>query len=275
MLGPLRKMQTELDIPVRYQLVLGGQSILLNRLLGNPVTLKHSGRIFCTHCNRPIKKTYNQGYCYPCFISLAQCDSCIVKPETCHYHLGTCREPSWGEAFCLQPHIVYLANSSGVKVGITRHSQIPTRWIDQGAVQALPLFKVPSRLVSGLVEIALARHVSDKTNWQQMLKNHAKPMPLQELGGQLLGLCKNELDAIKTKFGQDSLEELLADGQAVDIHFPIIQLPGKIKTHCFNKSPEVAGILQGIKGQYLILDTGVINIRKYIGYEVELLSQDR
>jgi len=272
MLGPLQKMQAELGNPVRYQWVLGaGQFIPLNRLLGNPVTLIHSGRIFCTHCNRPIKKTYNQGYCYPCFISLAQCDSCIVKPEKCHYHLGTCREPSWGEAFCFQPHIVYLANSSGVKVGITRQTQIPTRWIDQGAAQGLPLFKVPSRFVSGLVEVALARHVRDKTNWQQMLKNHAKPIPLKEVGGQLLDLCKDELDEIKATFGEHSLE-WLADGQVVDIHFPIIQLPVKINTHCFNKTQRVSGILQGIKGQYLILDTGVINIRKYTGYEVELLA---
>ncbi len=271
MLGPLHKMQTEPDNPVRYQLVLGDQSMPLNGLLGSPVTLKHSGRIFCTHCNRPIKKTYNQGYCYPCFVSLARCDICILKPETCHYPLGTCREPSWGEAFCFQPHIVYLANSSGIKVGITRQTQIPTRWIDQGAAQALPVFRASSRYVSGLVEIALARHVSDKTHWQQMLKNHAKPLPLKEKSDQLLGLCKNELAEIKNKLGEHSLE-LLADEPVVDIHFPIVQLPVKIKTHCFNKSPEVSGILQGIKGQYLIFDTGVINIRKYTGYEVGLLA---
>lgn len=268
MQGPLQKMRTELGNPVQYQLVLADQLIPLNAWLGKTIKLKHTGRIFCTHCNRPIKKTYNQGYCYPCFISLAQCDSCILKPETCHYHLGTCREPVWGESFCFQPHIVYLANSSGIKVGITRQTQVPTRWIDQGAAQALPVFKVPSRYVSGLIEVILAKRVSDKTNWQQMLKNHAKPLPLTERRDHLLNLCEVDLGAIKQRFGEQALE-LLTDAQTVDIHFPIEQLPVKIKTHCFSKNPEVMGVLQGIKGQYLLLDTGVINIRKYTGFEVE------
>ncbi len=269
MFGPLRKMKTQLADPVRYQLVLGEQLIPLNDLLDKSITLKHTGRIFCTHCSRPIKKTYSQGYCYPCFITLAECDRCIFKPETCHYHLGTCRESSWGEAFCFQPHIVYLANSSGLKVGITRHTQVPTRWIDQGAVQALPIFSVPSRYVSGLVEVVLARHISDKTNWRQLLKNHAKPLPLADIREQLLDLCQSELQAIAQRFGEHSLQRL-ADEAIVTIDFPIIQLPVKIKTHCLQKTPEISGVLQGIKGQYLLMDTGVINIRKYTGFEVAL-----
>lgn len=268
MLGTLRKMHTELDDPVRYQMVLGDRHTPLNDFLDKTITLKHTGRIFCLHCNRLIKKTYHQGYCYPCFITLAQCDSCILKPEKCHYHLGTCREPAWGEAFCFQPHIVYLANSSGIKVGITRQTQTPTRWIDQGAAQALPIFRVPSRHVSGLTEIILAQHVSDKTNWQQMLKNHAPPLPLAEKRDLLLDLCQKELDVIKQQFGEHSLE-LVVNEPVLDIRFPIRQLPTKIKAHCFMKTHEVSGILLGIKGQYLLLDTGVINIRKYTGFEVE------
>lgn len=267
MQGPLKKMHSELGDPVQYELVLNEKKIALNDFIGKPVRLKHTGRVFCVHCNRSIKKTYNQGYCYPCFIALAQCDSCILKPENCHYHAGTCREPAWGEAFCFQPHIVYLANSSGIKVGITRHTQVPTRWIDQGAVQALPIFKVPSRYVSGLLEIAIAKHVSDKTNWQQMLKSQAKPLALIEQRDCLISLCEAELAEIKQRFGEHALE-LLADEQVVDISFPIEQYPAKIKSLCLIKTPEISGILQGIKGQYLLLDTGVINIRKYTGYEV-------
>ena len=140
MLGSLEKMTTQLAEPVQYRLPVGDAELELNPLLGQRLELRYSGRIFCVNCQKKTAKSFNQGYCYPCFIKLAQCDMCIMKPETCHYAAGTCREPSWGEEFCFQPHIVYLANSSGIKVGITRQTQIPTRWIDQGAVQALPVF---------------------------------------------------------------------------------------------------------------------------------------
>jgi hypothetical protein len=163
---------------------------------------------------------------------------------------------------------VYLANSSGIKVGITRQTQVPTRWIDQGAVQALPIFKVPSRYVSGLLEIAIAKHVSDKTNWQQMLKRQAEPLALVEKRDELIALCQPELAEIKQRFGEQALT-LLADEQIVDIQFPIAYYPVKVKSQCLIKTPEISGVLHGIKGQYLLLDTGVINIRKYTGYEVE------
>ena len=140
MLGCLEKMAVDLADPVVYRLRVGEARVDLNPLLGQSLALRYSGRIQCVHCGNKTNKSFSQGYCYPCFIKLAQCDMCIVKPETCHYAAGTCREPDWGKQFCFQPHVVYLANSSGIKVGITRRSQIPTRWIDQGAVQALPVF---------------------------------------------------------------------------------------------------------------------------------------
>jgi hypothetical protein len=270
MQGQLRKMCTRLDNPVQYDLPLTDQIVALNPLIGKPIKLMHTGKVFCVHCNRQIKKSFNQGYCYPCFISLAQCDLCIVKPETCHYHAGTCREPAWGEAFCFQSHVVYLANSSGIKVGITRATQIPTRWIDQGSVQALPIFKVQSRYISGLVEVAIAKHVSDKTSWRQMLKNQVKPIALAEKRDELIAICEAELAEISHRFGQQAIE-FLSDEQAVDIYFPVENYPVKIKSFNFDNHPEVAGILHGIKGQYLLLDTGVINIRKFAGYEVEFL----
>jgi len=268
MQGPLKKMHTRLDAPVQYDLPLGDKSIALNPLIGKSIKLTYAGHIFCVHCNRAIKKSFNQGYCYPCFISLAQCDMCIMKPETCHYAAGTCREPAWGEAFCFQSHIVYLANSSGIKVGITRHTQIPTRWIDQGAVQALPIFKVQSRYMSGLIEIAIARHVADKTSWQQMLKNHVVPVDLAEKRDELVHLCKDGLTEISQRFGQQDIEFLPGE-PIVDIRFPVDHFPVKIKSFNLDKNPEVSGVLQGIKGQYMLLDTGVINIRKFSGYEIE------
>ena len=272
MQGQLRKMQAQLAfdaaMPVQYALPLGDQMLALNPLLGKSIKLAYTGKIFCVHCGRPIKKSFNQGYCYPCFISLAQCDMCIMKPETCHFAAGTCREPSWGETFCFQPHVVYLANASGIKVGITRETQIPTRWIDQGAVQALPFFRVQSRYISGLIEIVIARHVSDKTSWQKMLKNRPELIDLAAKRDQLSAVCSVALAEISQRFGQQAVE-FLADESIVDIHFPVDNYPVKVKSFNLDKSHEVAGVLHGIKGQYLLLDTGVINIRKFAGYEVE------
>ena len=267
MQGTLKKMHTRLDKPVQYDLPLGEQSVALNPLIGKPIKLTYTGHIFCVHCNRSIKKSYNQGYCYPCFISLAQCDLCIMKPETCHYAAGTCREPDWGLAFCMQPHIVYLANSSGVKVGITRQTQVPTRWIDQGAIQALPIFKVQSRYIAGLIEVAIAKHVSDKTSWQQMLKNHSQAVDLTAKRDELVNICNTELAEISGRFGAQAMEFLSLE-PIVDIRFPVDSYPVKIKSFNLDKDPDVTGVLHGIKGQYLLLDTGVINIRKYSGYEV-------
>ncbi|MDO9047581.1 MAG: DUF2797 domain-containing protein [Methylobacter sp.] len=276
MQGQLRKMHARLEPdsskPVQYELPLGDQLVALNSLIGKSIKLVYTGKILCVHCNRSIKKSFNQGYCYPCFISLAQCDMCIMKPETCHYMAGTCREPSWGEEFCFQPHVVYLANSSGIKVGITRQTQIPTRWIDQGAVLALPVFKVQSRYISGLVEIAIAKHVSDKTSWQQMLKSKAEPIDLIAKRDELIAVCDTELAEITQRFGRQAIE-FLADEPVVDIHFPVNSYPVKVKSFNLDKNAEVSGVLHGVKGQYLLLDTGVINIRKFAGYEVEFLEQ--
>ena len=269
--GFLRKMKVKLNDSVSYQLPLGDQLVDLNPLIGSAITLVYTGNIECVHCQRSIKKAFNQGYCYPCFSSLAQCDLCIMKPETCHYEQGTCREPSWGEAFCYQPHIVYLANSSGIKVGITRETQVPTRWIDQGAVQALPIARVKSRHISGLLEIAIAQYVSDKTSWQRMLKNQVKVVDLVSKRDELLAVCEPEIAEIYQRFGNDAIEFLPAEKE-VEIHFPVETYPLKVKSFNFDKVPEVSGVLQGIKGQYLLLDTGVINIRKFSGYKVKLIT---
>ena len=270
MQGQLRKMKTSLEqeAPVTYQLPLTNNMVALNPIVGQSVSLNYTGNIFCVHCERKISKSFNQGYCYPCFTSLAQCDMCIMKPELCHYEAGTCREPEWGLAQCFQPHYVYLANSSGIKVGITRQTQIPTRWIDQGAVQALPIMKVQSRLISGLIEIELAKHVSDKTSWQRMLKNLQEEVDLISKRDELLVLCDNEIAVIRERFGESAVE-VLVNEDVVSIQYPVQTYPKKVKSFNFDKIAEVRGVLQGIKGQYLLLDSGVINIRKFAGYEVE------
>jgi hypothetical protein len=271
MQGVTEKMHTQLSNPVQYQLRLNDNNIDLNPYLGKAIRLRFTGNMACVHCHKPIKKTFNQGYCYPCFSRLAQCDMCILKPETCHYHLGTCREPTWGETFCFQPHFVYLANSSGIKVGITRQTQIPTRWIDQGAVQALPIFKVGSRYLAGLIEVVLAKHVSDKTSWQKMLKAQPEPIDLMVQRDFLLTECATELADIRQRFATTAME-LLPDEPVVTIEFPIQHYPDKLKSFNFDNNPEVSGVLRGIKGQYLLLDSGVLNIRKFTGYELEFIT---
>lgn len=270
MQGTLRKMRAEPNEPVSYYLPLGDFFVPLAPFLGNTLHLHYQGTIVCVACNRPTKKSYNQGYCFVCFRRLAACDMCILKPETCHYHLGTCREPEWGVKHCMTPHVVYLANSTGLKVGITRESQLPTRWLDQGAIQALPIFRVATRYQSGLLETLLARYIPDRTNWQALIKGDSQLIDLQAERDALLSRCLQEIEDLKSRFpGQI---QMLPDAESQSFHYPVLEYPKKIVSFNFDKSEDVAGTLLGIKGQYLLLDTGVINIRKYTSYQVELLT---
>jgi Protein of unknown function (DUF2797) len=268
-LGNLHKMRAELNQPVRYALPVNDECIPLNPLIGKPLSLRFTGDIHCLHCGRKTSKSFNQGYCFPCFRSLARCDVCIIKPELCHFDQGTCREPEWAMQHCMQPHYIYLANSSDVKVGITRHSQVPTRWIDQGAVQALPIVNVQSRFQAGLLEEAMKQYVSDRTSWQKMLKIQAEPIDLKAKREELLACCEEVIRKLAERFGEESIQ-LLPDAEVVSIQYPVIEYPSKVKSFNFDKTPTVSGTLLGIKGQYLIFDGGVINIRKFGGYRVEV-----
>tara|TARA_R110001592_G_scaffold362770_1_gene678174 strand:- start:29823 stop:30680 length:858 start_codon:yes stop_codon:yes gene_type:complete len=279
--GHLRKMQVSLPKEqnketgavvgsVEYHLSVDDQRVPLNNYLGKVIRLQHTGTIHCVHCGRRSNKSFNQGYCYPCVIKLAQCDICIVSPEKCHYDQGTCREPEWGEQHCMVDHIVYLANSSGIKVGITRETQLPTRWIDQGAVQALPIFRVKTRRQSGLVEDLLRQHVADKTNWRTMLKGEILPADLPAMRDTLYERCDKGLVELEERFGLQAFQRI-ENVAPVNIEYPVLEYPSKVTSHNMDKTPLVEGTLMGIKGQYLILDSGVINIRKYTAYHVEVL----
>jgi hypothetical protein len=269
MIGNILKMKVQLSSPVEYQLPVSDDLIELNPHIGGSIKLDYQGEINCISCGRKTGKSYAQGHCYPCFISLAECDMCIVKPETCHFDAGTCREPDWAQQHCMQPHYVYLANSSGIKVGITRGSQIPTRWIDQGASQALPIFRVASRYQSGLLEVAIKQHVSDRTDWRKMLKGDAEPRDLAAMRDELAEVCSEQITGLQTQFGSGNIE-FLPDESMVEIRYPVEQYPEKVKSLNLDKTPRVEGVLIGIKGQYLILDSGVINIRKYSGYKLDV-----
>jgi len=271
--GPLRKMRVELGNEnhpdeVNYFLPAGQHELLLNPYIGNYLKLEFLGNITCKNCGKKSSKSFSQGFCFPCMRRLAQCDMCILKPETCHFHEGTCREPEWGEKNCFVPHFVYLSNTSGLKVGITRHTQIPTRWVDQGATQASIMFKVNSRRQSGYVETAFKGLIADKTNWRIMLKENQPDMNLLAKAAELKAMFHADMSHCVDVFPADEIVD--QNIEVTSIRYPVLEFPEKIKSHNFDKNPIVEGTLMGIKGQYLMFDTGVINIRKFTSYEVRV-----
>jgi len=265
--GAIRKMRVVPTVPVSYRLPVGDSEVDLSPYLGCTVALEYSGKIFCIECGKRTKKSFNQGHCFHCLRTLASCDMCIVKPEQCHYHLGTCREPQWGEQYCMQTHVVYLANSSGLKVGITRGSQVPTRWIDQGAAQALPVFEVRTRYDAGLIEVAMKAFVGDRTDWRRMLKGEPEMLDLIAERTRLLEAAHMSLSAEGIPSSEQGVR-LLADACPAHFSYPVLTYPDKVRAHNFDKEARIEGTLLGIKGQYLILDNGVLNVRKFAGYEV-------
>ena len=272
--GHLAKLTTHIDaVPnaqVQYTLVLGDQKLPLNPLIGETIRLEHLGQINCSHCGRKTKKSYSQGYCFPCMQKLPQCDLCIMSPERCHFDAGTCRDEAWGQAFCMQPHIVYLANSSGLKVGITRVNQMPTRWLDQGASQAMPIMQVATRKLSGQVETVLKHYVADKTNWRKLLKSDAETIDMSHAADLLLNQSEADLDVLLG--GLDQTDYQWLDTAAISMRYPVLAYPEKINSHNLDKEPVLEAKLMGIKGQYLIFDTVVINVRKYSSYLVQFSS---
>lgn len=274
--GQLRKMTVSPDeswdghglTNANYQLRLGDESVSMNALLGEQLTLSFTGEINCCACGKTTKKSFSQGYCYPCFTRLAECDTCIMSPEKCHYHLDTCRDNEWAHSHCMQDHIIYLANSSGLKVGITRGTQVPTRWFDQGASQAIPFIRVSTRYQSGLLEDALREWLNDRTNWQAMLKHQVEVLDMVAERNRVFELADTVISSFEKRFGLAAIQRQ-TEIAGTDIQYPVLNYPSKVSSLSFDKTPSISGKLQGIKGQYLILDTGVINIRRYTGYQVE------
>lgn len=270
--GTVQKMSTRLDTPVSYQLKIGDSVVDMSAALDQPLSLRATGRIFCVNCSKLTRSSFSQGYCYQCFTKLAECDSCIIAPENCHYEQGTCRDPVWADHFCMQDHVVYFANSSGLKVGITRASQVPTRWIDQGATQALAVVRTRSRHQAGLVEAMFRQHVTDRTNWRNMLKGEQEVIDLLAERDRLFALCQPQLTELQQRFGVHAFS-VINGVDPVSLEYPVRSFPEKLVSLDLEGGTVVSGRLLGIKGQYLILDTGVLNVRKYTGHELELTLQ--
>lgn len=273
--GLLQKMTVRHHEPVEYTFALANNGTTLdnlpvvNQFLGKEINLHFTGKIHCIACNNKVRKTYQQGMCFPCTQRLACADLCIVKPEKCHFQQGTCREPEWGLSNCFIPHIVYLANSSCLKVGVTRETQLPTRWIDQGATQALAILRVKTRLQAGLLEVAIAQIIDDKTNWRKMLSGKSVDQDLALERDKIFFSLSGEIQKIAAQFEFGDIE-MLTNEKIHNFNYPVLQYLEKITTRDFDKEGSIGGILHGIKGQYLLFKHGVVNLRKFTGYEIEL-----
>ncbi len=271
--GTLKKMRVEAAEPVRYFLTDGWfekekrvQDHLLNDYVGSALELRFTGEINCIACGRKTKKTFGQGFCFPCTRSRAEADICIVKPELCHHGdpENPCRDESFATEVCFHPHYLYCSLTSGVKVGITREANIPSRWIDQGAVAAVPVALLPNRRAVGEMEKRLSNEgFKDKTHWTRMLKGNPEENNLMEVAQQVVDRL--------TEWG---CEGILSPLERIEqrFEFPVLQWPLKVTSLNLDKNPVAGGVLQGIKAQYLIFDSGVINLRKYSGYKVEVVA---
>ena len=257
--GVLRKMSTEFSDPIQYYLLFEADFINMNQLLDKTINIKLVG-YECLNCG--LNKTiYRQGFCKSCFFDIPQAADWIMKPELSTAHLDKeDRDLEYEKRVQLQPHIVYLANSSNVKVGVTRKSQVPTRWIDQGAHEAIEIVEVPNRYLAGITEVALKEYVADKTNWRTMLKN--------EIADEDLVTRREKL---KQYIPDEAKEYYIASNSETNIHFPVLQYPKKPKSLNLDKTPDYTGKLVGIKGQYLIFeDETVFNVRSSEGYVVAI-----
>jgi hypothetical protein len=258
--GNIEKMDTVGTAPVQYFLLLQEEKIAMHELIGKPIELKFTGRINCVSCGKLTKKSFGQGFCFNCFSGSADNSDCILRPEVCEGHLGKGRDPQWEFDHHVKPHYIYLAESGGVKVGVTRDTQIPTRWIDQGAWQAILFAKVPYRKLAGLIEVELKKTMSDKTNWQQMLKNERLDADLVAEKKKAAALLPDELKPY-----------VIEEDEVINIEYPIRSVLTTINSTNLDKSPTVSGVLHGIKGQYLIFENGdVMNLRSMSGYYITL-----
>jgi hypothetical protein len=236
---------------------------------GTPLSLHFTGMIACVYCGRRTRKTFGEGFCFPCFQARAEADVCIVKPELCHFHVvaDPCRDVVFAQRHCFQPHVLYVSLTSAPKIGITRRENVPTRWLDQGATAAIPLAELPDRRAVGLVEARLRDEcgLRDRTHWTRLLRGAEGDGDLDALAAEVL-----------ERLAAWSVPGVLPPDERV-VHrftYPVLAYPEKVVSFNLDKDPRAGGMLQGMKGQYLIFAGGVINARKYTGYQVEISDDD-
>ncbi|MCH1453064.1 MAG: DUF2797 domain-containing protein [Flavobacteriaceae bacterium] len=253
-------MITEIGSPIRYYLNLESDFLEMNQLLDQTVKINFLGtQCLSCHDSKPI---FRQGFCKNCFFENPSAGDWIMRPELSKAHLGEeDRDLEYEKKVQLQPHSVYLALSSHLKVGVTRKTQIPTRWIDQGAHQAVGILEVPNRYLAGVAEVSLKEHFSDKTNWRKMLQNDYEEI-----------LWTTAINQAIDALPKDLKPHIIRDQLVTELQFPVLQYPEKVKSLNLEKENSYSGVLKGIKGQYLIFeDQTVYNIRSNEGTVVEMV----
>jgi hypothetical protein len=257
----LSKLKSSIDNQIIYSTFFENHNLILNDLIGKHISIEFTGLLVCKICNQPTKKMFGEGFCFSCFNQSPENSPCILKPELCKAHLGIGRNPDWEEKNHNQSHIVYLAASDKVKVGVTRSSQIPTRWIDQGASSAIIFAETPNRYEAGKLEVELKAFYTDKTNYRKMLQNE----------------IDENIDLIEEKW--QTVEQLPSDLQnfisendsVTELSYPVLNFPKSVQILNLDKTPIIKGTLQGIKGQYLLFENDfALNIRRHTGFDIQL-----
>ncbi len=258
--GNILKMKTRNNPVVDYYLPVNREEVYMNQLIGTTIKISYLNKINCIKCGKVTKTSFAQGYCFSCYQTAPETEECVLRPELCRAHEGIARDMEFAKKHCLIDHFVYLAVTGGLKVGVTRNTQIPTRWIDQGATLAIRLANTPNRYIAGLIEVALKEIYADKTNWRNMLQDKRVEVDLLEEKGRSEEMLPYDLRRY-----------ISGDDEITGINYPVTRYPLKVKSLTFDKIPSYEGELAGIKGQYLIFADGtVINIRKHNGYSIRL-----
>ena len=257
----LSKMRTEYGFPVRYFLAANEAEIFMNDLIGSYVTIEYQHVINCVSCGKLTHRSYMNGHCYQCYTTLPECDEGVFNPEKDMSHLGISRDMEWSKKYSLIDHYVYLAFTGDLKVGVTRYNQIPTRWIDQGAVSAIKFAKTPNRNLAGQIEVEMKKHLADKTNWKAMLSVSKSNVDLVERKKFFLPMLPDDLRLYAT-----------FDDSVTEIVFPYSGMVSNVKAVSLDKYDKIEGKLTGIKGQYLIFENGIVfNVRSHSGYRIKLI----
>ncbi|MCY0877090.1 MAG: DUF2797 domain-containing protein [Firmicutes bacterium] len=258
--GFMRELDHSAANPVQYTIRLGDDEAAVNEWIGHTVTVTFLNEKRCIVCNRKVNKLYQGGYCFPCVTSLAQTDLCIVKPHECHFHLGTCRDATFGETHCMIPHYVYLSVSSQAKVGLTRKGRQLRRWVDQGATSAVLLAQVPTRKDAGELEMEIARTMPDKTDWRKLVQGVSAKVDLMEMA-----------ETVREALSERWHPFWLSERELHTFEYPVLaDRTPKAKSFSLDKTPVVSGVLIGVRGQYLLFDDGVLQMRKHAGLLCEV-----
>lgn len=258
----ISKLQTTNSNPIIYTASWQENSLCLNELIGKEISIQFTGLLICKACNKQTKKFFGEGFCFPCFNSSPENSPCILKPELCQAHKGLGRDPEWEEKYHNQPHIVYLAATDSVKVGVTRASQVPTRWIDQGASSTIIFAETPNRFEAGKLEVELKAFYTDKTNYRKMLQNE----------------IDESIDLIEEKWQTveqlpSDLQEFVSENDTItELVYPVLTYPKSVQVLSLEKTPLIKEVLLGIKGQYLLFENDLaLNVRRHTGYDIELI----